>query len=634
MLLQLDKNNSQVLTLIGTLKGQQGLYDEALEHLSRSLKLNPRQAFALNSQGNVLRLLNLPAKALSCYDKAIALQPGFCEAYGNRGIALEDLGRFQEAIANYDRAIALKPDNAEAYCRRGHALEELQRPLEALDSYCKAIAVRPDFSDAYQYRLILLRNLDRHDEALQDYERLMRFDPGRPYLPGEYLAQKMDLCLWDGFHRDCERLRNMVETGAKAATPFSFLKIPGSPAAQLRCARTYAVHKYPPAEKPLWRGERYRHDRIRVGYFSSDFCDHATAYLMAELFERHDRSQFEVFGFSFGRPAEDEMRARLSQSFEHFLDIYRLSDPSAAQRAKDLEIDIAIDLKGFTRDARPRLFALRPAPIQVNYLGFPATMGAPYIDYIVADHTLIPPHQTGAYAEKIVFLPHTYQPNDTRRRIAEAPLSRRDAGLPENGFVFCCFNNSFKITPDLFDIWMGLLRQIEGSVLWLLATHPSACRNLRREAQARGVSSDRLIFAPKLALADHLARCRLADLSLDTFHCNAHTTASDALWAGVPVLTCPGQTFASRVAASLVKAVGLPELIAGSPEDYESVALRLARNGEALRALRERLARNRLTHPLFDIALFTRHLEAAYLAMSERHKRGEAPDHIDVASLV
>jgi predicted O-linked N-acetylglucosamine transferase (SPINDLY family) len=351
---------------------------------------------------------------------------------------------------------------------------------------------------------------------------------------------------------------------------------------------------------------------------------------MAELFERHDRSRFEIIGFSFGPPANDIWRQRLKKAFDRFFDVRTRTDKEIAALAREWEIDIAVDLKGHTQDARIGMFALRPAPVQVNYLGYPGTLGADYMDYLIADSMLIPQEHQPYYNEKIVYLPHTYQTNNSTKVISDRPFSRAELGLPDDAFVFCCFNNSFKITPDLFDIWMRLLQAVPGSMFWLLEGNTGVGRNLRLEAGKRGVSADRLVFAPPMELADHLARLRQADLFLDTFYCNAHTTASDALWAGLPVLTSLGNTFAGRVAASLLKAIGLPELITPSHAEYEALALELATQPGRLACLRRKLALNKTTHPLFDTARFTRHLEAAYLRMHERSRAGLPPDHIVV----
>jgi protein O-GlcNAc transferase len=372
---------------------------------------------------------------------------------------------------------------------------------------------------------------------------------------------------------------------------------------------------------------------VRIAYLSADFHRHATAYLMAELFERHDRSRFEIIGVSFGVDDKSEMRKRLVAAFDQFYDVRRKSDEEVAKLLHDRQVDIAIDLKGYTTDSRPGFLAYRPTPIQASYLGFPGTMGAEFIDYIIADETVVPFEHQPFYAEKIVHLPDCYQVNDTKRKIAERMPTRQEVELPEEGCVFCCFNNNWKITPEVFGVWMRLLHAVEGSVLWLLGDNESAERNLRKEAQARGIDPARLVFAGRLPLEDHLARHRLADLFLDTLPYNAHTTASDALWVGLPVVTRLGESFAGRVAASLLNAIGLPELVTHSIEDYEALALRLAKDPSLLEGYRNRLATNRLTHPLFDTDRFRRHIEAAYLQMWEIWQRGEQPRSFAVEAL-
>jgi predicted O-linked N-acetylglucosamine transferase (SPINDLY family) len=415
------------------------------------------------------------------------------------------------------------------------------------------------------------------------------------------------------------------------AFPFSVVALSGSAQAQQLAAQNYVREKHAPRHQlgPL---SIHRHERIRVGYFSADFHNHATSYLIAELLEEHDKTRFEVFGMSFGPDSKDDMRQRVAAACEHFIDLRDRTDNEVAALARELQIDIAVDLKGYTLDSRTGIFAQRAAPVQVNYLGYPGTMGAPYIDYLIADKILIPDGQRAHYTEKIVCLPDCYQPNDRRRRIAESMPSRAEHGLP-NGFVFCCFNNSYKITPPVFDRWMHILTQIDGSVLWLLEDTPSVKFNLRRAAQARNVDPDRLVFAAWRTLPEHLARYRLADLFLDTLPYNAHTTASDALWAGVPVLTCTGSTFAGRVAASLLTAVGLPELIVTDPDQYETLAVALARDPQRLVALRTRLQTHRDRAALFDTPRYARHLEFAYERMVERARAGRPPAHIDVPRL-
>ena len=421
-------------------------------------------------------------------------------------------------------------------------------------------------------------------------------DPGLEYLEGNRLYAKQIICDWDGLDADAARLVSAVRSGRPATDPFYLLATPSSPADQLQCAALYVGNR--PSFPPLWRGEVYSHDRIRIAYLSADFHEHATAYLMAGLFEHHDRSQFEITAVSFGPDDNSQVRRRISQACDHFLDVRNSGDAEIAELIRRREIDIAVDLKGFTANSRPDILSRRPAPIQANYLGYPGTMGAPYIDYILADATIIPEDQFVFYSEKVIWLPDSYQVNDDKRLISEHTPGRLACGLPEQAFVYCCFNNPFKLNPGMFDIWMRLLKAAEGSVLWLFEGSSSSsadiCReNLCREAATRGVARDRLVFAAKTNLPDHLARHRLADLFLDTLPYNAHTTASDALWAGLPVVTCLGSTFAGRVSASLLNAAGLPELVAHSLEDYEALARDLARDPAWLAAMRAKLARNR-----------------------------------------
>ncbi|WP_424599947.1 tetratricopeptide repeat protein [Bradyrhizobium sp.] len=606
-------------------------FDEALASYDKAISLNPDYADARNNRGAALRELKRLDEAVTCFDKAISLNPDYAEAYNNRGNALNELNRLDEALASYDKAIALNPNYADAYNNRGVTLKELKRLDQAVASYDEAIALNPDLAAAYNNRGYALKELKRLDEALASFDKALSLDPDSAGLEGMRLHTKMHICDWTGFDGECAHLTSAVRNRKANTQPWVFIGISSSPDDQLQCAKSWVAEKFPPSQKTIWQGERYRHDRIRIAYMSADFHQHATSYLMAGMFECHDKSRFEVAAISIGPQDSSEMRQRLKHSFEAFIDAATLSDDEIASQIKQREIDLLIDLKGFTQDARTGVFARRPAPIQVNYLGYPGTMGANYIDYIIADRTAIPGEDRKFYSEKIAVLPNTYQANDRNRVISDKAFSRSDFGLPSQGVVFCCFNNNYKILPRMFDCWIRILKQVDGSVLWLLDDNASAARNLRAEAVARGVSSDRLVFAGRMPLPEHLARHKLADLFLDTLPCNAHTTASDALWAGLPVLTCLGETFAGRVAASLLNAIGLRELIT-TPEAYEQIAIDLARYPEKLAVIKRKLAANRLTTPLFDTTLFTGHIEAAYTAMYARHQAGLAPDHIVIAA--
>jgi protein O-GlcNAc transferase len=606
-------------------------FDEALASFEGAIALAPDHTEALNNCGNALYALRRLDEALASYDKAIAHRRDYADALNNRGNALRELKRFDEALTSYAEAISLKPEHAEYHNNRAIMLAELKRFDEALASYDRAIALKSDYAEAYSNRGYALRDCRRYDAALASFARALELKPEFEYLRGTSLHAKMHVCDWSEFDRECAAVLAGVDNGRPAALPFQLLAIPATPEQQLRCTRIYSTDKYQAARTPLWRGERYAHGRIRVAYLSADLREHPITALTAGMFERHDRARFETVAISFKFDGHHQIRDRLSASFDRFIDAQGMSDREVAALVRELEIDIAVDLSGYTEGCRPQVFAQRPAPVQVNYLGFAGTLGQSHWDYIIADEFVIPERGQASYAEKVVYLPDCFMANDCGRSISARTPTRSEAGLAETGFVFCCFNNVFKVTPDVFEIWMRLLAGVPGSVLWLSAANGSAVANLRHEAELRGVASDRLVFAPRVPLnEDHLARLRLADLFLDTQPYNAHTTAADALWAGVPVLTCRGSTFASRVAGSLLAAIGLPELITRSRAEYEMLALRLARDPEQLAALRQKLARNRDVFPLFDTGRFTRHIEAAYATMWERTQRGEPPQSFSV----
>ena len=625
----LNPNYAEACNNWGNVLRGVGRFHEAVARYERAVALKPDYAHAHTNLGLALLELRLYEAALESFDNALRIAPKDADAHNNRGNAWRGLRNYHEARASYDRAIACKPDYAAAHHNRGLALDRLGRTADALASYDVAIERAPGDAGAYFAKANTLRRLKRFDHALPAIEKAIELDAEFPYALGERLVIKLRMCDWSGLRETCAAVTSAIGRGSRAASPFSILAIEGTPAHQRRCAEIYAKDKYPPLPLPetvsATPASASENERIRVAYLSSDFHAHATSYLIAGVLEQHDRSRFEVYAISFGKSDGSEMRARLERVCEHFIDVGDMSDREVAALLRAERIDIAIDLKGYTRDARTGIFAFRPVPIQVNYLGYPGTMGADYIDYLIADDVVVPKEDQPSYSEKIVYLPDTYQCNDSKRAIADAPPSRAEAGLPETGFVFCSFNNNYKITPELFDIWMRLLKETEGSVLWLLESNPAAARNLSKEAEARGVDSKRIVFAPFVSPSAHLARISLADLFLDSLPCCAHTTASDALWAGVPVSTCIGNTFAGRVAASLLNAIGLPELVTYSYDAYETLALNLARDPAMLEGIKAKLARNRMTHPLFDTARFTRHLETAYLRMQARRAEGLPP---------
>jgi protein O-GlcNAc transferase len=599
--------------------------EEALASLNRALESRPGYVEAINNRGNALRALKRLDEAMAEYERALGLRPDHAEALINRGSVLLELRRQEEALASYDRALAVSPDHPDALLGRGTALRDLGRYREALESYDRTLAVAPTLAEARCNRGTVMQELRHYEEAAADFQRLVEIRPDYDYAWGHLLHARLHCCDWAGLQDGMTRVTALVRQGKRAALPFEFLPVSESASDEHQCARIYAADKYPPSADPVWRGERYGHDRIRIAYVSSYFHVHAMTRLMAGVFENHDKARFETIAISSGPDSPDEMTARIRPTFDRFIDVRGKSGYETARLMRDLEVDIAVEVDGYTADARTEILSHRPAPVQVSYIGYPGTLGADYVDYILADRVVIPPEDQQFYAEKVVYLPDCYQANDSSRPRAEGAPTRAEAGLPEEGFVYCSFNNNYKIAPRAFDSWMRILRRVEDSVLWLVADNAAAAGNLRREAARGGIAPERLVFAQRVSYAQHLARQRLANLFLDTLPYNAHTTGSDALWAGLPVLTCLGTTFAGRVAASLLQATGLPELVTRSPEEYEDLAVRLAGDRRLLDELTARLARNRSTCALFDTARMTRHIEAAYEIMFQRQQRGEPP---------
>ena len=624
--ISLDPGDAETHSNRGSALQKMGRADDALAGFDMAIALAPLYAEAHGNRGILLKDMGRLDEARDAIDRAIALKPDFAAAHSNRGLVMLALGRPDEAVADSDRAIALNPGFAEAHCNRGVALFALGRPQDAIDSYDAAIALRPGHGDAHYNRGNALQELKRLDAALDAYRSAVACDAGQAEAANQIVYLQARLCDWSG---DAPPAPCPEQIARDAVTPFAMLIAEDDAARHLLRSQAFSARRHGHARAaPAFAAATGA--RLKIGYFSADFHDHATMYLMARLFELHDKSRFEVHAFSYGPAKQDAMRARLVDAVDAFHDVPHLDDGSIAALSRQQGIDIAVDLKGHTQHARSGLFAHRAAPVQIAYLGYPGSMGADFIDYMIADPVVIPAGHRRFYSEKIIALPDSYQVNDEQRAIADGPADRAAHGLPEDGFVFCSFNNNYKIAPDSFDIWMQLLAKVDGSVLWLLNDNVWAEANLRREAGARGIDPARLVFAGRAALPEHLARHRCADLFLDTFNVNAHTTASDALWAGLPVLTRLGDSFASRVAGSLLHAVGLPELVTGSAAAYEALALDLATDGGRLAALRDRLAANRSTMPLFDTARFARHIERAYELAHARYRDGLAPDHIDV----
>ena len=628
-ILELHRTDLKARHMIATIRLQQGNASEALAMMEPLAAKAPADADIRVHRGLALQQLGRRQEALDDFDRALALNPTSGLPLLYRANLLTDAGLFSQALESYDRLLQFAPRYDEGWFRRGAALWLMGRFEESLASYVRALDCNPSrFSAAFNIGTALLK-LERYDQAFEAFERARALAPDHPYLLGAQAGAVLGACDFARFPELQNRVIEAVRDNKAVIAPLDFLLLCDDGALRRRCSEAFAADRVGQPAAPLWTGQRYNHDRIRGAYLSADFRQHATAELIAGLIEAHDRTRFEIGAISFSRDDGSAMRARLIRGFDWFEDVQLKSDAEAAQLLKAKEIDIAVDLKGHTQEARPAILAHRPCPVQVNYLGYPGTIGAPWLDYILADARVLPMDQQSHYSENIVHLPHCYQVNDAGRAIGDTP-SRAEAGLPESGFAFCCFNAAWKIAPAMFEIWMRLLAALPDSVLWLLDDNTAAKHNLAEAAAARGVDPARLIFAPRIPPAVHLARHRLADLFLDTLPYNAHTTASDALWAGLPVLTCQGRQFDGRVAASLLETLGLPELVTHSLEDYEALALALAREPHRLASLRARLGERRLSSPLYDTQGFRRSLEAAYLRMMEIARAGRAPESFAV----
>jgi predicted O-linked N-acetylglucosamine transferase (SPINDLY family) len=642
-------------------------FDDAIVQFDRALALRPDDVETLLRRATAALELKRPAYAAASLECAIALAPDAVEMHMLLGKAYEQQGRHEDALARFDHALTLAPSMVEIHAERGHVLFALTRYADALDAYAKAmpadvsdatllynrgiakfalgardaaiadfdaaLRIRPDYADALFGRATALVAKKRDNEAVQDYAAALAINPDIRFGLG-YLSHGRALqCDWSDYDSITRRTVDGVRAGKPVTVPLPFLGISDEPEQLLACADTY-VRALPVSPTPIFADVRGRRDKLRIAYLSANYNEHAVAYLITELFERHDRSRFEIHGISFGADDGGPMLARIRDCMDSFMDVRNIPDGDVARTLRGMEVDIAVDLMGHTNEARAGILAHRAAPVQVNFLGYPGTMGGRFIDYILADRFIIPYGDERFYSEQVVRLPDCYQPNDTTRRISENVPSRAALGLPDDGFVFCCFNNTFKLNPPIFDVWMRLLREVQGSVLWLLEANEAARRNLALEAEKRGVPRTRLVFARRASLDTHLARHRAADLFLDTLPYNAHTTASDCLWAGLPLLTCAGNSFASRVAGSLLHAAGIPELVTRSVSEYEARARELAKSPHALQGLRDRLLRDGHRSPLFDIERFGRHIERAYETMWEIRQRGDGPTTFDVPAIV
>ena len=608
-----------------------GKFNEALQCYEKTINLNPEYAQAHNNIGNILVELGQSDKALESYRKAIEINPEYAEAHNNLGIIQMNLGHLNEAIKCYTKAIDLRTDYEDVYVNLGIVFNLQGQLNKSHEYYQKALAINPKMAEAFSNLGNLMIDLKNIEEAVICYENAYNLRPKDYYSLGNLIHTKMHLCDWSKLSSLQKNLSKKITNDFNVIEPFPLLAIIDNPELQQKSSEVYINHKFP-ENFDLPKISPYSgHDKIRIGYFSPDFRIHPVANLTAELYEIHNRDKFEVYAFSFGPDTKDEMNMRIKSGVDHFHDVRLMYHKEVALLSRSLEIDIAVDLGGFTQDTRTSIFAMRAAPIQVNYLGYSGTMGAEYIDYLISDLTLIPEDKQQYYSEKIAYLPDSFMVNDTKNKVSTKEFTRKEAGLPDKGFVYSCFNHHYKITPTVFASWMKILSQVDGSVLWLSDGNNTGISNLKNEAEKSGIDSKRLIFAPRLDFReDHLNRIKLSDLFLDTLPYNAHATTSDALQVGLPVLTHIGESFASRVAASLINSVNLPELITETQQQYEELAIELAKDPKKLKLIKDKLKNNLPLSPLYDTPLYAKQLESAYQEMYERSQKKLEPDHIYV----
>ena len=606
-----------------------GRREEALKSYEKAIALAPNYALAWNGLGTIYRELQKYHEAMIAYEKAIENNPECIQALLNRGLISAQLKNYKEASTYYDRALQIQPNYLESWLNKGVAFKDQGLHLEAITCYDRVIEINSEYAMAWYNKGLSLEEMDRHQDAISCYERALEINPDYPFLMGKRAHLLMISASWAEYEHLLSALNQGVRDGKKVAEPFGYQGLADSEENLFHSAKLYAREFYPTGNKNF-NYPAPSEKKIRLGYLCGEFRSQATSILMVELFELCNKSQFEIYAFDNGWDDGSDIRKRLDLAFNKIIDISRMSDHDAAQCINQMNIDILVNLNGYFGRARQGIFALKPAPIQVNYLGFPGTLGADYIDYIIADKTVIPETSAKYYSEKIAYLPNSYQVNDSKRVISDVKFSRADFGLPDDTFIFCCFNNTYKITPATFDIWMRILLRVPNSILWLLGGNELSRTNLHIEAEKRGVSRSRIIFCERLGLPEHLARHKLADLFLDTLPYNAHTTTSDALWAGLPVLTQIGKTFPGRVSASLLKALALSELITESEKEFEDLAVSLAVDTQRLITIRNKLNAARLVEPLFNTTSFTQNIQKAYTQMMDLHKSNLRPTQITV----
>ena len=609
---------------------QKKKFEEAKNICEEILQIEPKNFDVMHFYGIISYQTGNYTLSAELINKAVRINSNNAEAYNNLGLAFTRINKFDSALESFNQAIKINSNFFEAYNNRGLIFLKLERFKDALDSFDKVVQINPNFAEAYKNKGLIFVEQKNYNEALNNFTQAYKINPNLDRLLGSMIFSKHCISEWKSFDEDLKDLSDKILKKYKCCSPFYSLRFFDSPELQKITAETYVKEKYSDKNDLIPITKKKPNEKIRIGYYSADFRNHAASYLLANLFELHDKSKFELIAFYFGPEKKDEMYYRVSAAFDQFINVKSKSDDEIVRLSREFKIDIAIDLMTFTHHHRFGIFTKRCAPIQVGYLAYPGTSGASCVDYIIADKTLIPEKNQKYYTEKIIYLPDTYQVNDSKKKISDKIFTKQELSLPKDSFVFCCFNDSSKINPEIFNIWMNLLKRINNSVLWLVPQNEIAAKNLKKEATIRNVNPDRIKFAQNIKMPEHLARHKAADLFVDTFPYNAHTTASDALWTGLPVLTLMGESFTSRVGGSLLNAIDLPELITHTKKDYQDKAIELANNKSFLNEIRNKLNKNKLTKPLFNTKLFTKNLEKAYLMIYEKYTQGKKPESIEI----
>jgi predicted O-linked N-acetylglucosamine transferase (SPINDLY family) len=627
----------------------------------KAKEINPQDADVHNNLGNVFEKLEKFEEAQNSYGQAILLKQNYTEAYYNLANLLNKLGRFDEAEKNYNQAIKFKPNFAEAFNNLANMLKELHRFDEAKKNYNQAIKFKPNFAEAFNNLANVLKDQGRFDEAEKNYNQAIKFKPnfaeafnnlanvlkdqGRfdeslvnfkesLKIKPELVNAETEILFIEASIGDHSNFKNLDKKSSrlgistKSVEPFPGLSWVDNPSQQLQRSINYAAEKFKKDPINLSIQPKVPPKRIKIAYISGDFYNFPTMHLLAGVLENHNRKSFEIYAFSYASRQNDEMRERIKLGVDHFINVNDLSSIEIAKLIQSNNIDISIDLNGYTKKSRSEIFQYRMSPIQINYLGYPSTMGVHFMDYIIADPVTIPDENRNFYSEKIIYMPHTYQANDNKRKIAKTNSKRADFNLPDKGFVFCCFNQIYKISPKEFNIWMRILRNVNNSVLWLIKSNKLVEQNFSKEAKRQGIDPSRIVFAEKLSHSEHLARHKHADLFIDTFNYNAHTTASDALWCGLPIVTKQGKQFSARVASSLLTACGLPELITKNEQEYEELIYELATNPKSLKTISLKLSENKKNKPLFNTKQYTNNFENGLQKAYDLYFNGERPKNI------